>query len=93
MDMDDMAESMDDVRGGPRAISIRFGEAVAAMGGRVPSVEPPPELSVGIGSETLLRGTFGAFGGLSALLPVSQPYYRETLETEPQSQQTLGQSR
>jgi hypothetical protein len=65
--MDDIAESMDDVRGGPRAISIRFEGAVAAIGSRVPGVGPPPELSVGIGSETLLRGTFGALGGLSAL--------------------------
>jgi hypothetical protein len=48
-----MAESIDDVRGGPRAISIRCAGAVAAIDGRVPVGEPPGGLEVRTGSETL----------------------------------------
>jgi hypothetical protein len=63
-----MAESMDDVRGGPRAISTRCGGAVAAMGGRVlvGDVFPPP-LEVWRGSETLWWRAFGAFMRFSDL--------------------------
>jgi len=68
-----MAESMEEVRGGPRAISTRCGGAVAAMGGRVPvgDVFPPP-LEVWRGSETLRWGAFGVFVRFSDLLIFSR---------------------
>jgi hypothetical protein len=66
--MEEMAESIDEVRGGPRAISIRCGGAVAAMGGRL-SVgdESPPALEVAMGSETLRKGPFDTLVNFSLL--------------------------
>jgi hypothetical protein len=51
--MDEMAESMEDVRGGGRARSIRGWVAVAAIGGCVVVDEPAEGLAMGTGSETL----------------------------------------
>jgi hypothetical protein len=67
-DMDEMAESIDEVRGGPRAISIRCGGAVAAMGGRVPVGDvSPPAWEVRMGSETLRKEPFVALVDFSVL--------------------------
>jgi len=48
-----MAESIDEVRGGPLAISIRCLGAVAAIGNRALVGEPPAGFEFRRGSETL----------------------------------------
>lgn len=53
-DREEIAESIDDVRGGPRAISTRCAEAI----GRVLEEEPPGGFEIRTGSETLLEGPF-----------------------------------
>ena len=61
---EDIAESMEDVLGGPRPISIRCLGAVAAIGGRVVVVGEPPEgFEVRTGSETLREGPFVSWTG------------------------------
>ncbi len=65
---DDIAESIDDVRGAARAISIRCLGAVAAIGGRVLVGEPPGGFEVRTGSETLLEEAFVSFIGRGNLL-------------------------
>jgi hypothetical protein len=55
---EDIAESMEEVRGGARAISTRCWGAVAAIGGRVLVGEPPEGLEVRTGSETLREAAF-----------------------------------
>jgi hypothetical protein len=67
-DIEEIAESIDEVRGGPRAMSIRCGGAVAAIGGRVPvGDESPPALEVAMGSETLRKGPFVGLVDFSVL--------------------------
>ena len=51
--MEDMAESIEDVRAGPLPISTRCGGAVAAIGGFVLVGEPAGGLETARGSETL----------------------------------------
>jgi hypothetical protein len=62
-DNDEIAESIDDVRGGARAISTLCAGATAAIGGRVPSGEPPDGFDVRTGSETLREAAFDSWGG------------------------------
>ena len=58
--MDDIAESMDDVLGGPRAILIRCDEVVVAKGGCVTVVDGPSvALDFKRGSEVLREVPFG----------------------------------
>lgn len=66
---DDIAESIDEVRGAALAISTRCLGAVAAMGGgRVLVGEPPEGLEVRRGSDTLLCEAFVSFVTRSGLL-------------------------
>ena len=62
-DNDDIAESIEDVRGAFRAMSTRCCGAVAAIGGRVLVGEPPEGLEVRTGSETLRGVAFVSFRG------------------------------
>ncbi len=53
-----MAESIEDVRGGPRAISARWAVVFGITGARVLESGPAPWFEVDTGSETLLKGLF-----------------------------------
>lgn len=66
-DIVDIAESIDDVRGGPRVISTRCGGAVVAMGGRMSADDTPPGFAIERGAETLLKEPFGGLVELSTL--------------------------
>ena len=70
-DNDEIAESIDDVRGGARAISALCAGATAAIGGRVPGGEPPDGFEFTTGSETLREGTFESWRGRVYLTAVS----------------------
>ena len=75
-DSDEMAESIDDVRGGARAISTLCAGATAAIGGRVPSGEPPDGFDVMTGSETLRDAAFESWSGREYLhMPNEYEYW------------------
>ncbi|KAI9053262.1 hypothetical protein LZ554_002229 [Drepanopeziza brunnea f. sp. 'monogermtubi'] len=56
-EIEDIAESIDDVRGGPSAMSPR-GAELDAMAVRTPGGGPPEGLEIMTGSETLLEEPF-----------------------------------
>jgi len=62
-DNDEIAESIDDVRRGARAISTLCAGTTAAIGGRVPSGDPPDGFEVRTGSETLRGAAFESWRG------------------------------
>jgi len=62
-DIDEIAESIEDVRGGARVISTLCAGATAAIGGRVPVSEPPGGFDFTIGSETLREAAFESWIG------------------------------
>jgi len=71
-DMEEMAESIDDVRGGLRAISTRCEGALAAMGGVVlVGDESAPGLEFRIGSEKLRKEAFDWLAGFPVLPHIS----------------------
>jgi hypothetical protein len=57
-DSDEMAESIDEVRGGPRATSGRYDGALEAIVGRELVGEPPGGFEFRMGSETLREVAF-----------------------------------
>jgi hypothetical protein len=63
LESEDIAESIEDVRGGARPISTRCGGAVATMGGRVVCGEPPEDFEIRRESETLRRVAFESIEG------------------------------
>jgi hypothetical protein len=62
-DNDEIAESIEDVRGGARAISALCAGATAAIDGRVPGGEPPDGFEFTTGSETLREAPFESWRG------------------------------
>lgn len=67
-DIEEMAESIEDVLGGARPISARCAGVVAAIAGRVPVEEKPPgALEIRTGSDTLRVASFVSLTGRAYL--------------------------
>jgi hypothetical protein len=73
-DNEDIAESIDDVRGGARAISTLCAGATAAIDGRVPGGEPPDGFEFTTGSETLREVAFESWEGREYLNVLNDSY-------------------
>lgn len=83
-DNDEIAESIEDVRGGARVISTLCAGATAAIGGRVPVGEPPDGFDFTTGSETLREAAFESWRGRGylGLLDDSQTSHHHSTHLE-----------